>query len=109
MKIIKTLCAAALVTGLVAGCASQKHENQAALSAQAKVSKADAERIALAQVHNGTVKESELEKEKGRLIWSLDISTPDSKDITEVNVDAITGQIVNVEKETAKQEGAEKD
>jgi len=38
------------------------------------------------KVPNGTVKESELEKEHGKLQWSLDVATPDSKDITEVNV-----------------------
>jgi len=32
----------------------------------------------------------------------VDIHTPDTKDITEVNVDAITGDVVSVEKETAQ-------
>ena len=53
---------------------------------------------ALAKAPGGTVKEGELEKEKGKLIWSFDIATPDTRDITEVNVDAITGQVVSVEK-----------
>ena len=88
-----------LATGLIAGC---KTEDQAALQAQAKVSKADAQATALAKVPNGTVKECELEKEHGKLIWSLELNTPDSKDITEVNVDAITGEVVNIEHETAK-------
>ena len=43
-----------------------------------------------------------MEKEHGKLIWSFDIATPDTKDITEVNVDAITGDVVSVEKEAAK-------
>jgi uncharacterized membrane protein YkoI len=47
----------------------------------------------------GTVKEGELEKEKGKLIWSFDLTTPGSKGITEVNVDALTGDVVSVEKE----------
>ncbi len=51
---------------------------------------------------NGTIKESELEKNCGKLIWSFDIATPDSKEITEVNVDAIDGSIVSVEKEKEK-------
>jgi len=47
--------------------------------------------------------------EKGKLIWSFDISTPDSKDITEVAVDAITGDVASVEKETPGQQQKEKD
>jgi len=88
-----------LAIGLVAGC---KTENESALQAQAKISKADAQATALAKVPNGTVKEGELEKERGKLIWSFEITTPDTKDITEVNVDALTGEVVNIEHEKAK-------
>jgi uncharacterized membrane protein YkoI len=48
------------------------------------------------------VKEGELEREHGRLIWSFEINTPDTKDITEVNVDATSGEVVNIEHEKAK-------
>ena len=75
--------------------------------AEAKVTRDDAGKTALAKVPNGTIKEGELEKEKGRLIWSFDITTPDVKDITEVNVDAITGDVVSVEKEAAENEAKE--
>jgi hypothetical protein len=95
--------------GVLTGCVSEKcekHHNkeakQARLMAEAKVSKADAEKIALAKVSNGAIKEAELEKGKGKLIWSFDITTPDTKDITEVNVDAITGDVVSVEKKSAE-------
>ena len=84
----------------------EKHHNkeakQAKLMAEAKVSKADAEKTALAKVPTGTIKEGELEKEKGKLIWSFDIITPVTKDITEVNVDAITGDVVSVERNRRK-------
>ena len=89
------------------GCVSEKEE-QAKLEAQAKVSRADAEKTALAKVPNGTIKEGEIEKEKGILIWSFDIATPGTKDITEVGVNAVTGEVVSVEKETAEQEAKEK-
>jgi len=46
------------------------------------------------------VQSSELEEEKGKLVWSFDIATPGTKDITEVLVDALTGQVVSTEKET---------
>jgi uncharacterized membrane protein YkoI len=94
-----------LGAGLFIGCASEKTEKP---EGDPKLSKAQAQKIALTQAPNGTVKEGELEKEKGRLIWSFDISSSDSKDITEVQVDAKTGQIVAVEKETPKQEAKEK-
>ena len=118
---IKWIICSALAATLLTGCISVKcckcecekkgHHNkeakQAKLMAQAKVSKDDAGKTALAKVPNGTIKEGELEKEKGKLIWSFDITTPDTKDITEVNVDAITGDVVSVEKESAANEAKE--
>jgi uncharacterized membrane protein YkoI len=108
----KTILCVALTAGLLAGCASEKsehHNQQARLAAHAKIAKVDAEKTALAQVPNGVVKESEIEKEHGKLIWSFDIATPDSKDITEVGVDAISGKVISVDKETPEQEAKEKD
>jgi len=48
----------------------------------------------------GTIQSAELEKERGKLIWSFDISKPGTKDITEVQVDARNGGIVSVQIET---------
>src|SRR5215831_4617614 len=93
MKQYLALCLL-LAVGLIAGC---KTESELALQAEAKISKADAQATAMAKVPNGTVKEGELERENGRLIWSIELNTPNTKDITEVNVDAITGEIVNIE------------
>jgi uncharacterized membrane protein YkoI len=103
MKIQYVLCAA-LAAACFAGCESEEHDSakQARLVAQSKISEADARSTALTRAPNGTIKESELEKEHGKLIWSFDIATPDSKEITEVNVDAIDGSIVSVEKEKEK-------
>jgi uncharacterized membrane protein YkoI len=106
--IIGGMLAVALVTVGVTGCETEKQE-QPELQAQAKISKAQAQQTALAKVPGGTVKEGELEKEKGKLIWSFDLATPDSKDITEVGVDAITGEVISVEKETPEQQKVEKD
>jgi uncharacterized membrane protein YkoI len=94
-----------LLAGLLLGCAADK---QAKLAGEARISKPEAEKIALTKAPNGTIKEGELEKEKGRLIWSFDIATPDSKNITEVHVDAQTGQVVAVEQETPERERKEK-
>jgi len=102
------LAAAIITVAGLAGCASEQQE-QAELQAQAKVTKEQAQQTALARVPGGAVKEGELEKEKGKLIWSFDITTTDSKNITEVNVDAINGGIVSVEIETPEQQAKEKD
>src|SRR6267143_713974 len=96
-----------LSAGLV-GCATEE-KKEAKLQAEAKVTRADAEKTALSKAPGGTIKEGELEKEKGKLIWSFDITTPGTSDITEVHVDATTGQIASVEKETAADEAKEKD
>jgi hypothetical protein len=89
------------------GCATEE-KKEAKLQAEVKVSRADAEKAALARVPGGTIKEGELEKEKGKLIWSFDISTPGSSDIKEVQVDAISGAVISVENETAAAEAKEK-
>lgn len=115
-NIIYSVIAVAVV-GLFAGCETEKgdskeakegKESQAKLMVEAKVSQADAERTALAKAPGGTIKEGGLEREKGKLIWSFDIATPGTKDITEVAVDAITGEVLAVDKETPGQEEGEK-
>ena len=78
-----------------------------ALKAEAKVTEAAARTTALAKVPNGTVQSSALEKERGKLVWSFDISQPTTKDLTEVQVDATTGAIASVKKETPAQEAQE--
>jgi uncharacterized membrane protein YkoI len=80
----------------------------AKLEAQAKISKAEAEKIALDKVPGGTIKEGDIEKEKGKVIWSFDIATPGTKDITEVQVDAMTGAIVDIARETVADQEKEK-
>jgi uncharacterized membrane protein YkoI len=106
-----------LAASLFAGCASERDDDesedrankQAKLMGEAKISKEQAEQTAMAKVPTGTVKECELEKEHGKLIWSMGLSTPDTKNTTEVNVNAIDGTIVNVETETPESESKEKD
>ena len=109
---IKYIVGITLTAVALAGCSTESRESrkeakEAKWMAEAKVSKADAQATASAQVPNGTVKEAELEKEHGKLIWSFDISTPGTTDITEVNVDALTGQIVSKDTEKAEDEAKE--
>jgi uncharacterized membrane protein YkoI len=119
---IKSIICSVITVGLLAGgltaCVTEKEEGKegkegakaeaAKLEAQAKITRAQAEKIALDKAPGGTIKEGEIEKEKGKLIWSFDIATPGTKDITEVNVDAMTGAVVDVSKETPAQQAKEK-
>ena len=107
---IKFAFAVTLGLTLVSGCMSERHEHQKQeqLQAMAKVSRADAEKTALSKVPGGTIKEGELEKEKGHLIWSFDIAVPGSTDIKEVQVDAVTGAVLSIETESAATEAKEK-
>lgn len=113
---IKAIICSTLILGLLAGgltacCCTkgkEKEDSEAKLEAQAKVTKAEAEEIALDKVPGGTIKEGELEKEKGKLLWSFDIATPGTKDITEVQVDALTGAVLDVSKETVADQEKEK-
>jgi hypothetical protein len=81
--------------------------SQAELMAKAKVSKETAQQTALAKVPNGTIKDGEIENENGKLQWSFDVATPGSTDITEVNIDAMTGDVISVNKESAADEAKE--
>lgn len=73
---------------------SASSANDASLVKSARVTKNQAERIALAKVPDGRIKSAEIEKEKGHLVWSFDIAKPRTKDITEILVDAKTGRII---------------
>ena len=70
------------------------------LESHARISKLAAEKSALAKVETGTIQSAELEEEHGKLIWSFDISTPSTKNIIEVQVDARNGRIVSVQIES---------
>jgi uncharacterized membrane protein YkoI len=86
---------------------AKKAETQADLQKEAKISEETARATALKQVPNGTVKSSELEREKGKLIYSIDVTVPGKTGIEEVNVNAIDGSVVGKEHESAKAEKAE--
>ena len=99
-----------MAVGLLAGTAtySAKAAEKAKSKLQAKITKAEAKKTALAKVPKGKVKEGELEEENGKLVWSFDIASPGTKDITEVHVDAVTGEVVSTEKETPADQKKEK-
>ena len=82
-------------------------ETDAQLLAQTKITRKQAEQTALVKVPAGKITAGELEKEHGKLIWSFDIAMPHSKNITEVQVDAKTGEIASVQKETPHDQAKE--
>ena len=65
-----------------------------------KASRSEAARTALTQVPKGKIKFTELELAHGRLLWCFDISMGKTKNVTEVEIDARTGQIVSSEVQT---------
>lgn len=86
---------------------THKAETQADLQKDAKISMDEAREIALKQVSGGKIESGELEREHGKLIYSFDVKTGKSG-VTEVNVNAIDGKIVGVQKENAAKEAVEK-
>jgi hypothetical protein len=68
--------------------------------AQARIGADQARETALRAVP-GTVKESDLETEHGRLIYSFEIKRPGERGVTEVNVSAMDGSILNIHREHA--------
>ncbi|MEP7213222.1 MAG: PepSY domain-containing protein [Acidobacteriota bacterium] len=65
-----------------------------------------AKQIASAKVA-GAIKSAEREKEHGKMIYSFDIKSTDGK-THEVNIDAVTGDVIASTVETAADEAKEK-
>jgi Peptidase propeptide and YPEB domain len=75
-------------------------QSETELVKQARVTKRQAKKIALARVRHGAIKCVQLQKESGVLIWSVDVAQPPKKNLTDVWVNATTGKITAVEVET---------
>lgn len=71
-----------------------------------KIGMEKARQIAM-QKAEGKIESAELERENGKTIYSFDIRNSKGT-ITEVQVEAFTGEIVSVQEENAQQEAAEK-
>ena len=106
-RIATAVIVATLGLAPIAVYAVPKNETQADLQKEAKISMDKAKEIALSKVKGGKIESGELEREHGKLIYSFDIKTG-KPGVTEVNVDAITGKIVAIQKENAAKEAAEK-
>ena len=108
MKRIRTFSLTlGIVLGFVAAAAFAAEPSEAELAKQAKITKAQAEQIALAKVPRGIVRSAEIENEKGHLVWSFDIARPGTNDITEILVDATTGKIISTQTESPRDQAKE--
>jgi hypothetical protein len=105
MKI--TIGSAVAALAFVFLCRVDAAPSEKQLAKEAKITRSEAEHIAMSKVRDGRVSSGELEREHGTLIWSFDIAKPGTRDITEVQVDAKTGKIVSVKTETLKDQAAE--
>jgi len=92
---------AVIALAIFTGSASAKTSH-----AGAKLTMKQAEAMAL-KTAPGKIKSKELEKEKGKLIYSFDIETTNDG-IHEVNIDAKTGKLVENSKESPTAEAQEK-
>lgn len=106
------LVVALLLAGLTTSSLFAAGETAAQLLAQAKISKTQAEHIAMAKVPGAKIQSAEIENEHNALVWSFDMVKTGSKNVTEVLVNAKTGKIVEVTTETpndqAKEHAADK-
>ena len=105
MKITIGFAVAALAFVFLCRVDAGRSEEQ--LAKEAKITRSEAEHIALSKVPHGRVSSGELEREHGTLIWSFDIAKSGTRDINEVQVDAKTGKVVSVKTETPKDQAEE--
>ena len=68
----------------------------------AKITKNEAEHIALRHYPRARVTAATLEKVKGKLVWSIEIAKPKSKPVVKVAVDAMSGRIVPEKKTSVR-------
>ena len=101
------LCAALALSAGAQSPTHKKHETQADLQREAKMTMTDARAMALSTVPTATIQAGEIEREGGKLIYSFDMKVPGRSGIDEVNIDAMTSELVSHQHETPKDERAE--
>ena len=101
MRLFTTLTLVAAVACAAGSLAAQEAPGPTrsvpdSLVSKAKVSEDSARAVALKRVP-GTVQSTELERERGRLMWDFKIQRSGRKGTTEVEVSATTGKVIAVE------------
>jgi hypothetical protein len=94
-----------VLLSLAAWAGKESKSSQPALSKEAKITMEQAQKTALAK-EAGKIQSKEIEREKGKLIYSFDVKMADG--VHEVNVDAMTGEVVEDTVESAAVEAKEK-
>ena len=94
-------------SGLALAAPGEEGRRYAAQSLHTMLPREEAKRAALERVPGGKVTRAKLEMEGDMLLWSVDVKMPDSRNFTEIHIDARTGNIVSVEIETPEQRAAE--
>ncbi len=97
MRLLTSLTIVAAVTCAAGSLAAQEPTRNVpdSLVAKAKISEDSARAIALKRVP-GTLHSTELERERGRLMYDFKIQRNGRKGTTEVEVNAMTGRIIAV-------------
>ena len=88
--------------------AARKKSAKTSLKSEARISEDSARVIALSGLPSGSkVREAELEREKGTVVWSFDIKVPGKAGVEEVLVSALDAHVVDRSHESSKKEAAE--
>jgi uncharacterized membrane protein YkoI len=101
--------AAAVAIGVPAAQAQGKYKRDLpdSLVKHVKITEAAAAATAQKRVPKGSIDGVELEREKGKLMYSYDMKVPGKSGIDEVNVDAVTGKVIGYSHESAAAEAKE--
>ncbi len=73
--------------------AAQAHQSRFGTS-QTRISKDVARSVASGQFPDSAFERADLEKEQGRLIWSIQLRPHGSNEVHEVQIDALSGELV---------------
>lgn len=84
-----------------------KKEVPDSLASKAKVTESAAATAAQKRLPKAKIESVELEKSKGRLVYSYDMKTEGKSGVDEVHVSATTGKVLSVAHETAAMEKKE--
>lgn len=112
LSTVAVLAVAAAPADAVVPCSIHppKGMSDSQLEGLAKLSRVEAEKIAVSRVKSKavvSVASGELEVERSCLIWSFDLKVAGKSGIQEIRVDAGDGKVLSVKHETAQQEAAE--
>jgi predicted small secreted protein len=94
------LAAGTSLAGGLVYAGEKKKNGKAEMAGAAKVTIDQAVKTASEKV-SGKIIEAELEHKHNKLVWEVEVVTPENK-VMEVHIDADTGAVIDVEEEKAK-------